>query len=134
MNLSDTPSVSLSNVMSTVASYYGLNTGFTEREAETAGINIRNNVFLVSSLQGVGFFDVSSKPLTISNPARRPADLTYFTFRSVVAAATVDIRAPASSLSLEFSLRLPQSLSTSTSCSDVVIKPPSVPASVTTPP
>ena len=121
--------------MSTVTSYFGLNMGSTEREAETADINIRNDFFLVSNLQGVGFSDVSGKPLTIPDPVCRPADLTYFTFRSIVAAATVDIRAPASSLSLEFSLHLPQSLSTYTSCLAVVIKPPpSVLASVTNPP
>ena len=78
-------------------------------------MDIRNAFSLVSYLQCVGFSDVSSKLITIPNPDRRPADLTYFTFRSVVSAARVDIRALASSLFLKFSLLLPQSLSIITS-------------------
>ena len=77
MTLSDTPSISFSDLMSTVASYFGLNTGSTEREAETADINIRNDFFLFSNLQGVDFSDVSGRPLTIPDPACCPADLTY---------------------------------------------------------
>ena len=61
-----------------------------------------------------------------------PVDLTYFNFRSIVSVITVDIRAPASSFSLEFSLRLPQSLRTSASSSAVVVKPPPAPALVKT--
>ena len=82
MTLSDTPSVSFSDLVSTVASYFSLNTGSTEREVETASINIRNAFFLVSNLQGVGFSDVSCKPLTIQDPDRYPANLTllYFSF------------------------------------------------------
>ena len=45
--------------------------------------------------------------------AHRPADLTYFTLRSVVSAASIDSRAPDKVLSLEFSLRLPETLSSS---------------------
>ena len=76
--------------------------------------------------------DVSGKLLTILDPDRRPADLTYFTFRSIVVAATVDICAPPSSLSLKFSLWSPQALSTSTSNSAVVTKTPADPVLVTT--
>ena len=131
MTLSDIPSVFFSDLMSTVASYFGLNIGSAKREAETAAIDIRNAFFLFSNLQGVDFSDVSGKPITIPDPVRCSADLTYFTFRFVVSAATVDIRAPASSLFLEFSLRLPQSLSTSASSSTVLINPPPVPVLVT---
>ena len=101
--------------MSTVTSYFGLNTGSAEREAEATSISIHNDVFLVSNLQGVEFSDPSGKPITLPDQIRRPADLSSFTFRSVVSAATVDIRTPISSLSLEFLLRLPKSLSTSIS-------------------
>ena len=48
-------------------------------------------------------------------------------------AATVDNRAPASSLSLDFSVRLTQSFSTSASSFAVVINPLLAPALVTTP-
>ena len=43
----------------------------------------------------------------VTDPDNRPVDLTYFTFRSVVNAADIDNHAPDTSLSLEFSLRLP---------------------------
>ena len=134
MTLSDTSSVSFSDLMSIEAPYLGLNTGSAEWEVKTAGTDIRTAFSFVSNLQCVGFSDVSGKPITILDSDRRHADLTYFTFRSVVPTATVDIRAPASYLSLAFSLYLPQSLSTSASISAVVIKLPASPALVTTPP
>ena len=84
MTLSDTSSVSFSDLMSTVSSYFGLNTGSAKREAEFTIISIHNAFFLVSNPQGVGFWDVSVKSLTIPDLARHPADLTYFTFLSVV--------------------------------------------------
>ena len=134
MTLSDTPSVSLSDLMPAVSSYFGLNIGPAMREAESTAISIHNYYFLVSNFQGVGFSDVSGKPIKIPDPDRRPADLTYFTLRFAVSTVTVDIRALASSLSLEFSLRLPQSLSTSTSNYVAVIKTPTAPALIMTPP
>ena len=69
-------------------------------------------IYHVSNLQGVGFFDSSGQPITVPDPDNRPVDLTYFTFRSVVNAADIDNRAPDTSLSLEFFLRLPQSIHT----------------------
>ena len=134
MNLSDTPSVSFSDLMSTVVSYFGFNTGSAEREAKTTTISIRNTFPLVSNLQEVDFSNLSGKIITILNPACRPADLTYFTFRSVVSATSVNIHAPASSLSLEFYLRLPQTLRASASNYAAIIKTPTVPALVTIPP
>ena len=80
MNLSDNPSVSFSDLMSIVASHFGLNTGSAEREAATTVISIHNTSFLVSNLQSVGFSDVSVKPLTIPDPDRRPAILLTFYF------------------------------------------------------
>ena len=69
--------------MSTVVSYFGLNTESVEREAETTAIFIHNALFLVSNLQGVGVSGVSGKSITIPDPVRRPADLTYLTFPSI---------------------------------------------------
>ena len=94
MTLSDTPSVSVSDLMSTVASYFGLNTASAERLADTTTIDIRYDFFLVSNLQSVGVCDISGKPITIPDPARRPANLSYFTFRFIVSTAMVDIRDP----------------------------------------
>ena len=133
MTLSYTPSVSFSDLMSTIASYFGLNTEFAQREAEATEISIQINFFLVFNLQNVGFFDVSGKTLTVPDPAVCPADLTYFTFRSFVFVATVDIRTSALSLFLDFLLRLLQSLSTSASHSTVLPKTSVNPALVTTP-
>ena len=104
MNLSDTPLLSFSDLMSTIALYVGINVGSTEKEAVTTAIFNRNAFFLVFNLQGIDFSDVFGKTLTIPDPVRRPVDHTFFTFRSVVYDTTVDIRTPVSSLSLEFSL------------------------------
>ena len=88
MTLSDNPSVSFSDIMSTVASNFGLNTGSAEWEVETTAIDIRNDFFRVSNMQGVGFPDVSGKPITIPDPTRCPENLTYFTFCSIVSILT----------------------------------------------
>ena len=49
----------------------------------------------------------------VPDPSSRHADLTYFIFFSIFSATAVDIHAPSSFLSLEFSLRLAQLLCTS---------------------
>ena len=112
MNLSNTLFVSFSDLMFTIESYFRSNTGFAEREVETTAISIHNAYFLVSSLHGVRFSGLSDKLLMVLDPDHRPIDLTYFIFRFIIFAATVEIRALTSSLSLEFSLQLFQSLST----------------------
>ena len=56
---------------------------------------------------------MSRKSIQVPKSAYNPADLTYFTLRSVVSAASVDSRAPDKVLCLEFSLRLPETLSSS---------------------
>ena len=103
--LSDTPSVSFSDLLSTVSLYFGYSTEFTEREAQATAISIHNIFLLFSNLQSVAFSNLNGKSLTISNFAHCPADLTYFTFRSIVSAAAIDFRVPTSSLFLEFSFR-----------------------------
>ena len=115
MNLSNTLFVSFSDLMFTIESYFRSNTGFAEREVETTAISIHNAYFLVSSLYGVRFSGVSDKLLMVLDPDHRPIDLTYFIFRFIISAATVEIRALTSSLSLELSLQLFQSLRTFTS-------------------
>ena len=59
--LSDNPSVSFSDPMSTVASYFGLKTKFAE--AETTAISIHNALFLLFNLQGVKFLTFPVNPL-----------------------------------------------------------------------
>ena len=68
----------------------------------------------------VCFFYVSGICLKFPGPAHHPAGITYFTLRSVLSTTAVDICTPAPFLSLEFSLRLPQSLSNSVSNSIVL--------------
>ena len=82
-------------------------------------------------MTGVAFSDASDTSIKVPNPAYRPTDLTYFTFRSNILAKTVDCRAPTKSLTLEFSLPLPQSHNinyvtrqTNQSCSRVHYTPP----------
>ena len=70
-------------------SYDSINIGSTERETETV------------------------KQIKVPDPANRLINITYFIFRSIVSAATVDNHAPNKSLLHEFSLRLPQTLSSS---------------------
>ena len=65
----------------------------------------------MSNLIGVTFSNSSVQPIKITDSDNRPANITYFTFHSNVSANTVDCRAPIKSLALEFSLRLPQTLS-----------------------
>ena len=101
ISLINTPSVSFSDLMTTVASYFPLNTGSAEREAEAAVICIRSAFFRVSNLQRVGFADVSGKPIQVPDPDQRPADLTYLILRSVDSAVATDKRAPNKSLLLE---------------------------------
>ena len=81
--LTDAPSVSFSDLMTTVALYY---TGSSEREAEAAVTSIRSVFFRVTKLQEVGFVDTSGKSIKFLDPTQRPVDLAYFTFRSVVSA------------------------------------------------
>ena len=78
----------------------------------------------MSNLTGVTFSNSSGQSIAVTDTDNRPADITYFTFRSNVSANTVDCRSPNKSLALEFSLRLPQTLSQSALSSTTT--PPSV--------
>ena len=116
LTLTDMSSVSFSDLMATVASYLSLNTGSAEREAETAVETICSNFFLISNLQGFEFANASGKHIAIHDPDKRHADFSYFTFRSVVSAIAVDARTLDKIVSIEFSLRQPQTF-VSLSCS-----------------
>ena len=63
ISLTDTPYLSFSDIMTTIASYFSLNTGSAEREAETTVICIRFTSFRASNLEGAGFADISGKPI-----------------------------------------------------------------------
>ena len=80
--------------MATVAAYFDINSGSTEREAESAAQSISRSCFHVSNLIGVTFSDSSGKPIKVPDTNNCPADIKYFTFRSKVSTNTVDCRAP----------------------------------------
>ena len=42
----DSPSISISDLVSTVASFFDISTAMTEREAETTAISIHNSIFV----------------------------------------------------------------------------------------
>ena len=58
ITLSDIPSVSFSDLMLTVTSYFSLNTESAERETKATSISIHNIFFFVSNLQGVFEFSL----------------------------------------------------------------------------
>ena len=100
LSLTDSPSVSFNDLLATVAAYFDINTGYAEREAEAAAQSISRSFFRVSNFVGVAFSDASSNPIKVPDTTNRPADVTYFTFRSIVNANTIDCRAPKKSLAL----------------------------------
>ena len=55
LSLVDSPSIELNDLLSTVASYFSINTGFAEREADTTDQSIFRSFFRVSNLTGVAF-------------------------------------------------------------------------------
>ena len=90
LSLTDSPSVSVNDLMVTVAAYFNINTGSAEREAESAAQSISRSFFHVSNLIDVTFFNSSGQPIKVTDSDNRPADITYFTFCSNVSANTVD--------------------------------------------
>ena len=80
-------------------------TGSAEREAERIVESNRHAFFVVGNLQGIGFLDSSGKPIMVSD--NRAAEITFFSFRSTVLASAIDQRFPSTTLSFDFSLRLP---------------------------
>ena len=128
MSLSDYPSVFFNDLMTTVASSIDINTGFAEREAETVAQSISCSFFHVSNLHGVIVSDASGKLIKIPDSDIGPADFTYFLIHSHVFAATVDHCALTKTLTLEFSLHLPQSLRNSDILTTVIISPVKIPS------
>ena len=113
LSLSSSPSVTISDLTATIAAYFVMPTGSVERETERIVDSVRHAFFVVGNLQGIGFLDSSGKPIAVSDP--RAADITFFSFRSTVVASAIDQRFPLTALSLDFSLRLPQSNISTTS-------------------
>ena len=102
LSLSDSPSVSFSDLTATVASYFDTNTGSTERRAERIVESIYHDFFHVANLQGIGFIDFTGIPTMISDLSHRVADITSFTFRSSINTVDVDQRFPSYSSRVNF--------------------------------
>ena len=107
LSLVDSPSIKFNKLLFTIASYFSISTGFTERDADTAAQSISRSFFLIFNLTGVVFLDLTGKMIKVPVTTSHPADLTFFNFRSNVIATTVDIHSTNKSLDLEFALRLP---------------------------
>ena len=80
LGYTDSPSISVSDLISTVASYFDMSTAMAEREVESVSVFIRSSIFNVVNMSGVGFLDSTGKSITISDHDNRPHDVSYFTF------------------------------------------------------
>ena len=94
LGYADFPSISVSDLISTVASYFDMSTAMAKREAESASVSIHGSIFNVVNMSIVGFLDSTGKSITISDPNNHPRDVSYFTFRSSLNPNTVNQRAP----------------------------------------
>ena len=83
------------------------------------------NLFHVDNLQDIWFLDSSGKSTLVSYLSSHAVDLVFFIFRSTVTESDVDNRFPSTTLSLDFLLRLLQSV-TSTTTAPVINLPASV--------
>ena len=66
--------------------------GSTEIESAVAADKIHDAVFLVENLIGLGFCSQYGTQIQCRPREPRPANLTYFVFRSVVRASALDSR------------------------------------------
>ena len=74
------PSISISDLVTTVATHFHMSAAIVEREAETASDSIRDYIFRVTNMTGVDFLNSKGKPVAITDPSRRLDNITYFTF------------------------------------------------------
>ena len=103
----ESPSISYSDLVTTVATYFDMSTAMAEREAETAAHSIRDSIFRVIDMFGVGFLNYKGTQVNIIEPSHRLDNITYFTICANINPYLVDTRAPHSVHLFEFSLRLP---------------------------
>ena len=66
-SLSSSPSISISDLTATVAAYFAIPSGSTEREAKRIVDSVCNDFFHVDNLQGVGCLDSSGRVTVISD-------------------------------------------------------------------
>ena len=101
------PSISFSDLVTSVDIYFDMSMAITEREVEKAVDSIRDSSFHVTNMFTVGFLNSKGKKVAITDPSHHPDDITYFTFLANINPHLVDTPAPDSVNISEFSLRLP---------------------------
>ena len=74
----NSPSITISELVSNIASYFDMSSAIAEREAEVADISVRDSIFCVDNMSGVGFFDSAEMSVTITDPDNRPRDIFIF--------------------------------------------------------
>ena len=105
LSLSSFPSITISDSAATIAAYFAMPTGSAEREAERIVDSVCHAFFDVVDIQGIGFLDSSGRSIVVSD--NRAVDIIFFSFRSTGLANAIDPNFPSTTLSLDFSLRLP---------------------------
>ena len=131
LSLYSSPSVSINDLTTTVAAYFTLPIGSVEHEAECIVESIHHAFFHVDNLQDIGFLNSSGKVTLLSDIASRAVDIIFFTLRFSVTTSDIYHRFSSATSSLDFSLRLPQSVD-STATAPVInlhtsnLTPPSV--------
>ena len=101
---------SSADLITTTAGYFGFNTSSVEDEATVASTKVRAAIFNVEHLIVFGFRNRKGGAVSFDPTGVRPKDLRYFTFRSVFTVSVIDNRGPDTLFSVEFVLRLPQTL------------------------
>jgi len=117
---------SSADLIATTAGYFGFNTSSAEDEATVASAKIRAAIFNVEHLTGLGFRNRKGDTVSFDSTGVRPKDIRYFAFRSVFTASAIDSRGPDTPFSVEFVLRLPQTL---VSAADSALTPNTLPLS-----
>ena len=87
------PSISISDLVTTVGTFLDMEIAIAERDTETVADFICNSIFRVTIMIGVGFINSKGKSITIDDPSRRQDDITYFTFRAIINLHFVNKRA-----------------------------------------
>ena len=76
LSYNDSPSISMSDLVSTVASYFDMSTAIAEREVAAAAISIRDSICCIDNMSGVSFLDSNGKSVTVADPDNRPRDVS----------------------------------------------------------
>ena len=80
LSYTDSLSISISDLISTVVSYFDMSIAMDEREAEAAAIYILASIFCVDNVTKIIFLDLTGKFVTINNLDNRLRDVSYLLF------------------------------------------------------